>query len=183
MLHYFRKYAAAGCLTIVLTLGASSPYAQSNEEYRVKAAYIYNFIKFAEWSGEHSVNRRSSIDVCIVGDSDLIQTKPVFAQGSTPKLSISLVQESNIKNIAEHCHIAFISESESAALADILTALKGKPVLTVSDIEGFPEKGGMIGFVLVDKKIKLVVNTNPVAAAGLRIDAQLLEIALKVIDR
>jgi len=178
-----RTYAAACCLMGILTLGAGSPYAQDSEEFSVKAAYIYNFTKFVEWPGELATAHRSSIDICVVGDSDLIQTKMVFKQASTAKLNISLVEESNVKNISSHCHIAFISENQSGNLGEILAALKSQPVLTVSDMDRFAERGGMIGFTLVDNKVKLTVNPKAAAAAGLRIDAQLLEIALKVIDR
>jgi len=167
----------------VLTLSTSSPYAQDSEEFSVKAAYIYNFTKFVEWPGELATARRSSIDICIVGDSDMIQTKEVFKQASTAKLTIRLVEESNIRNIPSHCHIAFVSENQSSNLGEILAALKGQPVLTVSDMDHFAERGGMIGFTLVDNKVKLVVSPKAAAAASLRIDAQLLEIALKVIDR
>ena len=56
-------------------------------------------------------------------------------------------------------------------------------MLTVSDIDNFADSGGMIGFVTNDNKIKVEVNTKAVTSAGLRVDAQLLEIAVKVIDK
>ena len=93
------------------------------------------------------------------------------------------MQENDIKRVMEHCHIVFISQSESGRIGDVLATLRGHPILTVSDIDNFAESGGMIGFVVNDNKVKVVVNTKSVVSAAMRVDAQLLEIALKVIDK
>lgn len=167
-----------------MTLGASSPYAQDNsEEYLYKATYIYNFTKFVEWPGERALGKRSSIDICVIGDSDLLQTGAVFQKGSTSKLALSLVQEKNPANAAGHCHIVFIGKSEELKVRSLLDYFKSKSVLTVSDIDDFADRGGMIGMVMIDDKPKLIISPKNAAAAGLRIDAQLLEVAYKVLDR
>jgi hypothetical protein len=177
-----KRYAATCCLTLVLTLGTGSPYAQEFTEYNIKAGYIYKFLKlFVEWPGELAVSKRSAIDICVIGDSELIKEKSMLP--SSEKLSISLVQENNPENAANHCHVVFIGESESAKLKDILAALRGKPVLTVSDLEGFAERGGMIEFVMVGDNIKFIIDPKPAVNSALRLDAQLLEAAIKVIGR
>jgi hypothetical protein len=183
VLKFLKKYAATCCLALVLTFGTGSPYAQDSTEYSVKAAYIYNFIKFVKWPDGFDTETRPAIDICVIGDSELLQAKSVFQQASTAKLTISLVQENNFDNIASHCHVVFIGEGESGKLKDILAATRGKPVLTVSDLDGFADHGGMIGFALLDDKIKFAINPKSAAANGLKIDARLLEIAVKVIGR
>lgn len=182
MLTSLRTYLAAGCLIGALSLSAGSIYAQDNKEYLVKAAFIYNFTKFVEWPGDKAISKQSSVDVCMVGDSGMAETAAVFKKASTVKLSISLVREKNISNLG-HCHIVFISGGESGKLPGLLEAMKGRPILTVSDIDDFAEQGGMIGFVMVGDNIKLAANTKVAAASGLRIDAQLLEVAHQVIDK
>jgi len=177
------RYGFAAILVCGMALTPAFGRAEDNKEYLVKAAFIYNFVKFIEWPGELAIGKQSSIDVCILGDSPLRKTSDVFKAASTAKLSLSLVEEKNWKNAPSHCHILFISDSEEGKVGEILAGLKGQPVLTVSDIDHFAEDDGMIGFVNSDNKIKLVVNTKSTAAAGMKADAQLLEIALKVIDR
>lgn len=157
--------------------------ADEHKEYLVKAAFIYNFVKFVEWPGAKAIQQQSKIDICVLGDSDLAAAKEVFRAASTARQTLSIVQEPDAKNITKHCHIVFIGKSENAQIGEIMTLLKGSPVLTVSDIDGFAESGGMIGFVTSDNKVKVEVNTKAASAAGLRVDAQLLEIAVKVVDR
>lgn len=177
------RYGLAAWLACSAVAGAWSAAADESKEYLVKAAFIYNFVKFVEWPGGKAIAQQSHIDICVVGSSAMVNTSSVFKAASTAKLSLSLVKESSASAAASHCHIVFIAASEEGRLTEMLGELQGKPVLTVSDMDGFAEKGGMIGFVPSDNKVKVVVNTKPVGAAGMRVDAQLLEIALKVIDR
>jgi hypothetical protein len=166
-----------------MLLAPYSVRADETKEYLVKAAFIYNFVKFVEWPDGKAIAGQSHIDICVLGDSPISQQSEVFKLASTAKLSISLVTERNLRNVAGHCHVVFISPDKAESLREILAALKGQPVLTVSDMDDFAENGGMVGFVPVDNKIKVAVNRKSVSAVGMRVDAQLLEIAVKVIDR
>ncbi len=160
---------------------ASQPArADDNKESLVKAAFMVNFIKFIEWPSDKSIPKQAKIDVCLFGDSNIINFSQVFKQASTQKLSISIVRENNIAAIPSHCHILFIGATDRGR--EITDALKSQPVLTVSDSPGFTEHGGMMGFVTDDGKIKLVVNKRAIETGGMYVDAQLLEIAFRVID-
>lgn len=183
MLRNFIRYGLAIFLALSGVWFSQLARADDNKEYLVKSAFIYNFVKFVEWPDGKAISKQSNIDICTVGDSPLNQTTAVFKQASTAKLALTLVQEKNPKNIASHCHVVFISSAEEGQLPEILAAIKGQPVLTVSDMDGFAEHGGMIGFVTNDNKIKIEVNKKSLDSASLRVDAQLLGIALKVIDK
>jgi hypothetical protein len=164
-------------------LTATSSRADDNKESLIKAAFVYNFVKFVQWPGALAIGGLTHIDICVLGNSSMSQTGAVFRQASTPKLSLNLTSESSAGAASGHCHIVFISSSEAARLDEILAQLKTKPVLTVSDISGFADRGGMIGFTTEDNKVKLEVNPKAAAAAGLHIDAQLLEIARHVVGQ
>lgn len=154
---------------------------EADKEYLVKAAFLYNFIKFVEWPAPLAVSKQSSVNVCIVGSNPFgTAANDVFRKASTGTLTFNVVEKS-WKGDASGCHMLFIGRSESAHAGEIIAALKSQPVLTVSEIENFARDGGMIGFVMQDKKVKIIVNTVTATAAGLRVDAQLLEIALSVI--
>lgn len=167
---------------VVATLPAGNARASdASKEYLVKAAFIYNFVKFIEWPGEMAITKRKNIDICVLGDNPFVQAGPeIFGRASTAALTLTMVEKKNGAAV-EGCHVLFISRSEEGRLGEIMGMLKAKPVLTVSDIDDFVNRGGIIGFVPHDSKIKLVVNTTAAAGAGLRVDAQLLEIALQVI--
>jgi len=175
------RLAVIALIVSGLILNVPQTLADDGKESLVKAAFIYNFVKFVEWPDGKSIGKLSNIDICTLGISSIDNAANVFKAASTDKLKLTMVQEKELSNIVKHCHIVFIGESDN--LEQTLASLKSSPVLTVSDREGFAEKGGMIGFVKSDNKIKIEVNTKAISAAGLRVDAQLLEIALKVIDK
>ena len=171
-------------MLFIVAFGASSPsVADDNKEYLIKAAFIFNFVKFIEWPGAKAISQQSRIDICVVGDTPLATAGKVFAAASTPKLSLSLVHENNVRSLSAHCHVAFIARSEADHLESILAAVRGQPVLLVSDMEDFVQAGGMIGFISDDSKVKIDVNKKEITSSGMRVDAQLLEIAHEVVDK
>ncbi len=159
---------------------APAPAEDGSKEYFVKAAFIYNFIKFTSWPGEKALSRQKNADICVLGGDPFGKAAAVFKEGSTPNLSLRMVGISDV-HAAGACHILFISRSEEPRVLAHLGALTKEPVLTVSDIEGFAAKGGMVGFVEQQGKIRFVANLKAAESAGLKLDAQLLEIALSVI--
>ena len=177
----FKYSLLAGVAAFLTAAPFAAVHADDNKEYFVKAAFIYNFVKFVEWPDGMAINKTGKADICVLGSGAMMGTSSIFQKASTSKLALTLIEEKSAQSAAQHCHVLFIDASEAGNLGGILGVLKNHPVLTVSDIDGFTDSGGMIGFVVADNKIKIVVNLKAAAGANLRIDAQLLEIALKVI--
>jgi len=75
------------------------------------------------------------------------------------------------------CHLLFISRSEKERLSALFSQLRGSPVLSVSEIDGFAETGGMVNLVLANKTVKIEINQAAVEQAGLQISAKLLKLA------
>jgi hypothetical protein len=78
---------------------------------------------------------------------------------------------------AAACHIVFISTSEKSRVRSILDRLQGISILTVSDIPGFCQGGGMIDFELLDQKIRFEINPEAAERAGLKVSSKLLNVA------
>src|SRR4029077_16348988 len=76
-----------------------------------------------------------------------------------------------------NCNILFISQSERYRAAEIVSSLKGRSILTVSDMDGFADSGGMIQFVTEQNKIRVRINLNAVKAANLKVSSKLLSVA------
>src|SRR5216684_3453220 len=58
------------------------------------------------------------------------------------------------------CHILFISVLEKKRACEILEQVKGAPVLTVGETEGFRQSGGVINFLKRDDKVRLGIDLN-----------------------
>jgi YfiR/HmsC-like len=75
------------------------------------------------------------------------------------------------------CHVVYLDEHDAARTRDVVRALSEMPVLTVGDIDGFARSGGIIGLFAEEDRIRFEVNVDVALLAGLKISAQLLNLA------
>lgn len=176
------RYIALTLTVLAAIMSASVAHAERTAgEYNVKAAFLFNFVKFVQWPGASNVAQLSSINICILGENPFGAAAKLIEQGSTPKLKLNLQTLPSGSNNVQQCHILFISDSESSRLSKLIEASKSKPILTVGESPEFAQGGGMIQFVIADEKVKFIVNLGAAETAGLHVDSRLLEIAREVI--
>ena len=77
-------------------------------------------------------------------------------------------------------HIIFISASEESHLEEILIRLGRQDVLTVSDIDRFSLRGGIVEFRMVGNRVRFDINRSPAKGAQLTISSKLLSVARAV---
>lgn len=157
--------------------------AQSPEvtEYEVKAVFLSHFAEFIEWPRERFYSPKDPIMIGILGRDPFGEILDRAVSGIMVKERFLRVERIGLGEVPR-CHILFIGASEEGRLAGILRSLEGQAVLTVSDIEGFGDQGGMIHLVLVGKKVRFAVNKRAAERAGLTISSQLLKLAVRVWD-
>jgi hypothetical protein len=177
---------ARAVLLAILTMsviGCSVLYAHAQassvSEYRVKAAFVYNFAKFVDWPAVAFANHQAPLILCIVG-TDPFGAALEILKDKTIKHRKLVVQHKSQRETLNDCQIIFISASEHRLLGQLLGPLQDKLILTVSDMDGFLEVGGMINLMTVANKIRFEVNLDAVRRAGLTISAQLLKLATAV---
>ncbi|MFD2229197.1 YfiR family protein [Alkalimarinus sediminis] len=150
---------------------------QARSENEIKAVYLYNFIKFITWPQESA---SENINICIYGDN------PFGAQ--TEKLSTLKARNRPLQIIypdktdRPDCSVVFISPSEEKFADELLNRINDHPVLTVSDIENFTNKGGVIGFIKLGNVVKFDINLKKARASNIQISSKLLELANQVIQ-
>lgn len=156
--------------------GVQSAYSLDfAEEYEIKSVYLFNLGEFIQWPKDKIKN---SFEICILGydwlgeNLDFVVTTQKIIQKTA--VIIKRIQQTDE---AENCHILFISKSEEPHLHTIMSDLKNKPILTVSDNENFITQGGMIQFYLLDSRIRLMLNPQTIQESGLKASAQLMSVS------
>ena len=168
---------ALSALAVMAQLGQAE--ATSPSEYQVKAAFIYNFAKYAEWPSEVMGSRDKPFTLCIVGrdPSDSAFSSVEGRQvGGRP---LKIRRDVRMEDIAG-CHIAFISESEEHRLQSVLKSMASAPILTISDIDGFVEAGGAVGMFVADDRLKFDANFTALQRANIKVNSQVLWMARTV---
>jgi hypothetical protein len=158
-------------------------------EYQVKAGYLYNFTKFTDWPAGTFASASAPLVIGIVGEDPFGKTMDDLVKGEVVDLHPLVIKRLQPGDDLRSCQVLFICRNEKDQMPALLQKLKGSPVLTVSDTNGFADEGGMINFVIVEEKVtveekeiveekvKLEINQAAAEGAGLQISAKLLEIA------
>lgn len=153
----------------------SYPQPSKPSEYQVKAAFLCNFAKFIEWPDESITDSNTTMNLFVLGEdpfgSDLDAIQGMAIRGRTLVIK-------RIKSLRDmhHCHMLFICDSEKDRLEQILKSLKGLSVLTISDQEGFGQRGVIINFYIRERKVRFEINMETAKRVGLKISSKLLQL-------
>jgi hypothetical protein len=158
----------------MLLLGLSQPSrAQGFNEYQIKAVFLFHFAQFVDWA-EKPAQADTPFVICILGDDPF----GAFLQDTVSNEHIGkrpfAVRSIQSAAEASGCSIVFVSKSEQRRLDKILNALKERAILTVSDVDDFARRGGIVQFVTENKRIKLNINLDAARDAQLTISSKLL---------
>lgn len=161
----------------VVSVTVSGSNTKAAEEYELKAVFLYNFANFVIWPEAVFKSPTDPLSICVLGENPFGDFLNIASQGK--KSHGHSLEDKHIQNVTEigSCHILFISRSEQNRLYEIANFTKRSAVLTVSDIEGFAEQGGMIEFFELDRKIKFSINLCAFKQANLKAAADLLRLA------
>jgi hypothetical protein len=171
------------CFFLALSLTATSSPAQEVHptESQVKAAYLYNFGKFVGWQADRA--SADSFEICVLGKDPFGAVLDATVAGeSIGGRKITIEKPPGIEQ-ATGCSVLFVSLSEESRLAPILATAQKMSLLTVSDIPRFVERGGIIGLVAQQGKIRFEVNRSAAERSHLTLSSDLLKVAIKVIEK
>lgn len=173
--------AAVALCVVAMTTHRAWSQTRTPTEYEVKAAFLFNFAKFAELPENAFSGPDKPLVFCVLGadpfgkDLDVVLTRTVNGR-ATDVRRLKAVPEQDA------CHVLFISASESERLSPILRALDGSGALLVSDMHSFTERGGMIGFVMQNGRVGFKINVDAVTRSGISLHSRLLNMAVIVHD-
>ena len=161
------------CLGLVLinTIFSLSVRAREegelSREAKVKAAYVYNFLKYVEWS--ESIKGKGLLTICVSARDEFKTFLEQLVQNRTAA-GKKLRVESLTQAALQRCDVAYIQKNidESLILPSILIISNmGSPYVRESGIVLFSE----------DHKVKFMVDLNNVQSAGLKLSSELLKLA------
>ncbi len=148
-----------------------------SHEYPLKAVFLLNFAQFTGWPASTLEHADSPLVIGVLGTDPFGAVLDDAVRGETVNGRKFVVQRYRHVADATNCQILFISQSETPHWDAIMAALKGKPVLTVSEIDGTSYRGVCVRFITENNKIRLRINTATLKNAGLTMSSQLLRLA------
>lgn len=165
--------------SIFLPVYADEPPRQL--EQKIKAGLVYNLLKYTIWPKDPALAQKDDLQICLFGD-DPFDGYLAPLQGRTAQQF--LISISHIKQINEtdSCDVIIVHRNQEKRVSELLDYLGDKHILTISDINQFSRRGGMIEMAREDEKISLYVNKDAIDHAGLDIEEHMLKLA-KIVSR
>jgi hypothetical protein len=151
---------------------------ETNREYAIKAAYIYNFGRYVEWPPASFPDSQSPFVIGVLGSDpfgalldEIVQSKKIEGRPIAARRFASMAEY-------RPCHILFVSAAASPEqkLAAIKMA-QDSPVLLVGEDPGLAERGATINFFIEQNKIRFEINAEAARREQLKISSKLLSLA------
>ena len=153
------------------------PAAQAPTEFQVKAAYLFNFLKFVEWPEDPAPDAHGKWVIGFFGETPIDGELEHLVEGKNVLGHELLVKKFQAADDLRACNILFISDSERRRLPAILAGLRGSSVLTVADMDNFIGSGGMVQFVVEDARVRVAIDVGATSRARLKVSSKLLALA------
>lgn len=145
------------------------------DEYQVKAAFLFNFAKFVVWPANAFPNANTPLVIGVLGHDPFGAYLDDIVRGERVDNRQLLVQRYRSPAEVTDCHVLFISRSESSRIDRIVSTLKDRKLLIVTDADG-GQGGVIIRFVMVGNRIRFKIDVEAAKAANLSISSKLLRL-------
>ncbi len=187
---------------VALLVGSIVPEALADsarsQEYQIKAAFLYNFIKFVEWPKDKIADGNEPISVGIIGKDPFGNAFEPLKDKKAKGRKIVIKRFKGFEELKEihgkdkaglqreikairKCHVLFICCSEKESQRDIINSVKANSILTIGESEVFFKFGGIINFLVEEKKVRFEINDTAAKRAKLKISSKLLRLAKRVV--
>jgi hypothetical protein len=174
-----RRRLVAAALVVALA-GARVLRAQhAVDEYRLKAAVLYNLTKFVDWPADAFVNPSAPLVFCVLGVDPFGSALDEALRGRLVGRRMPAIRR--VVDVDPACRVLFVANSEIRRLPAIVDRLGTSSVLTVGETADFVEQGGMIGLLTDADRIRFTINPSAAERGRLKISARVLALASSVV--
>ncbi len=149
--------------------------AQPVAEHQIKAAFVFNIARFAEWPAEAFASKDAPLRLCLSGRDpfgpafDALEGRMVGGREFQVRRNVRV---DDLKG----CQLLYVAEADERRVAMAVRAA-GSTVLTIGDSDAFAEAGGMVNLLLLDSRMQFDVNVAAVNRSSVRLSSQLLKLA------
>ena len=165
-------------LLTTLALPAPAVVAEDNLELAVKATYLVKFQPFVTWPASAFAATDSPFSLCIAGKDPFGTLLERAMAGQSAEGRALIARRLEIPDGEADCQILYIARGDIAAARRALDAVRGRPVLTVTDSAEPGEPQGMLNFVMTEGRVRFTIDADAARESRLDISSKLLSLAV-----
>lgn len=151
---------------------AATPSAEVVMEYQLKAAFLFNFLKFTTWPAD-ALPEKAPLRIAVLAApavqaiiADALKGKQVDTH---PVEVLGFGETDDWRG----SHLLFVPRDNNQSPAALRAKLDSSPVLLVGETKNFSRTGGTIGFVQRGANIRFQINLEQAQACNLKLSARL----------
>ena len=157
---------------------ASVAFGQVSREYQLKAVFLLRLAQFTHWPADAFDSPDSPIRICVLGENPFGDALGAAVTGETAHGRPLLAQQHRAVEQIKGCHVVYLTGAGPRQAKALLSAIGGRSVLTVRDLDGLPSAyETIVGFATEQNRVVLRINVKAAAAARLELDPRLLRVA------
>lgn len=177
--HHGKNIAMLVPLVVALAFSLTAPGTtfaiNTSPEYAVKAAYIFNIIRFTKSADSSLLENVDEINICMLGDSKFGKYILPIEKKRIDGKPLRIVNKTSLQQ-TQNCQLVFISNTSSYPPDEVSNILGNKKIIVIGDDINFVESGGMFAFYIEDKKVRIGLNKNTLDKSGLKVSSMLFEV-------
>ncbi len=145
-----------------------------SSEYQKKAQYIGKLAHYVEWPKDKMGHGIPLVIGIFGNDQASDQIREIIGSRRIKDREVVVKHLATVQEIAG-CHILFVSRSEEARLAKILSQVRGDPILTVGESDTFLKKGGVINLRTAGGNVSMELNERNARRSSLVLSPMLAD--------
>lgn len=163
---------------LLVNAAGVSHAAETPSEIQLKAAYLYNFAKFISWPESSFSDSKAPFVIGVLEDKSFADSLFSLTTKTVNQRPIIIKSYESIDKVSgvQMLYVGAPAADRQHSLDRILSL----PIVTISDNENFASTHGIIQFVSIRGRLRFVINLTNARSAGVRIDSQLLSLAIDV---
>lgn len=177
------------CQFLLCSIAIGTVQSQNLEEYKVKAAFVYNFTKLIQWPKTAFDSEMEPFKISVFGNEDLLKESFQTIDGKISNGRVISIRYpdpkgNDYKKMLADSPVVFISRHTPLEQAlQILNSIGDRPVLTIGEVKNFSRTGGIIQFFTRDDYLHFEVNIKKAEAHQLKFSSRLLKLAVIVDEK
>jgi hypothetical protein len=147
-------------------------------ERRVKAAFLYKFLGYAEFPAPAFDNAGAPLVIGVVGADDIAGELTRIVAGRSVNGRPIVVRALREADLAQPTHMLFVAGADDARSTRLLRASTAP--LTVTECDGGLAAGAVINFTIVDDRVRFDVSLDAAEKKNIKLSSRLLVVANRV---
>lgn len=173
-----RRVGLGLSVVVAVLLLAPAPLAQEVTGPALKAAFLFNFVKFTTWPAD-ALQDGAPLMLCVIDDPAVGDALAASVTGRVVMGHQIQVTQPADPAAWRGCHVAYVSGTRAAALR-VVQVVADQPVLTASDVHGFNDGGGIAQFHVQQGQLRFAFALDAIKRSRLHISARLLALARRI---